>query len=269
LVWRSQEPDNDIRPLATIRPMNPVRDTSIELREVRNSTQPSMLPRETPPPIHDPDVKLSGQYGNPFINVKHVRFSDRPAKTRALDDNNNNVEYSYVILDETNGQVRRSILPEGHIYDEKIESPMDNTQEGSDDDQSVSWTDDSSVASSEQPSDDDGHSDYGKGGFHSCPDNPKNSGFSNSIGEGTFQDEGELSAHVGDYLEPDPDETWRELFRGGANAESDGYAHKNQEQADARRQKWEKAAQRRKQLTSLPSQARGGPEDREIRHGLE
>jgi hypothetical protein len=204
----------------------------------------------------------------------------------------NVVEYSYIILDETGGQVRRSILPEGHTYDEKIESPMDDSQEGSDDEQSVSWTDDSSVASSEQPSDDDGHSDCVKGGFHSCPDNPKNyylqgyedpnqsvdvrntnrnlfseaesSGFSNSIGEGTFQDEGEFSAQVGDYLELDPDETWR-----GANAESDGFAHKTQEQANARRQKWEKAAQRRKQLTSLPSQARGGPEDREIRHGLE
>jgi hypothetical protein len=60
---------------------------------------------------------------------------------------------------------------------------VDNTQEGSDDDQSVNWTDDSSGVSvtSEQPSDNDRHSRCGKGGFHSCPDNPDNS---NSIGEG-------------------------------------------------------------------------------------
>ena len=112
-----------------------------------------MSPRENPPPIHDPDVKLSGKYGDPFVNVKHVRFSDPLANTHAFDDNDNVVEYSYIILDETGGQVRRSILPEGHICDGKIESPVDNTQEGSDDDQSVNWTDDSLVVSvaSEQP----------------------------------------------------------------------------------------------------------------------
>jgi hypothetical protein len=135
LVYQSvrgyQEQNNDVRPLATITPINPVRDTSNEFLEVRNSTHPSISPGEYPPPypppIHDPDVKLSGRYGDPF--VKRVRFSDPPAKTRALDNNDNIVEYSYIILDETGGQVRRSILPEGHVYDKKIKSPMGNAQE--------------------------------------------------------------------------------------------------------------------------------------------
>ena len=108
-----------------------MRDTSNEFLEVRNSTHPSISPGEYPPPypppIHDPDVKLSGRYGDPF--VKRVRFFDPPAKTLALDDNDNIVEYSYIILDETGGQVRRSILPEGHVYDKKIKSPMGNAQE--------------------------------------------------------------------------------------------------------------------------------------------
>ena len=115
----------------------------------------------------------------------------------------------------------------------------------------------SSEVSSDQPDDDDGHDDCGKGEFYSCHDNPRNfypqrcedhsvdarymewnsfseaesSRFSNSTGESTSQDEGEFSTRVGDYLEPDPEETWRELFRGGVNAENDGYAHETQELA--------------------------------------
>ena len=92
----------------------------------------------------------------------------------------------------------------------------------------------SSEVSSDQPDDDDGHDDCGKGEFYSCHDNPRNfypqgcedhsvdarytewnsfseaesSRFSNSTGESTSQDEGEFSTRVGDYLEPDPEETW-------------------------------------------------------------
>ena len=106
---------------------------------------------------------------------------------------------------------------------------MGNAQEEYD-----SWYDDSSEASSDQPSDDDGHGDCGKGEFYSWHDNPRNfypqgckdhsvderytewnsfseaesSRFSNSTGESTSQDEGEFSTRVGDYLEPDPEETW-------------------------------------------------------------
>ena len=110
-----------------------------------------MSPGENPPPV--------GKYGDPF--VKHVGFSHPLSKTCALDDNANNVEHSSVFLDETGRQVRQSILPEGHVYDEEIGLPVDNKQEGADDDQSVIWTDDSSVVSvsSEPPSDDDGHSE--------------------------------------------------------------------------------------------------------------
>ena len=85
----------------------------------------------------------------------------------------------------------------------------------------------SSEVSSDQPDDDDGHDDCGKGEFYSCHDNPRNfypqgcedhsvdarytewnsfseaesSGFWNSTGKGTSQDEGELSTRVGDYME--------------------------------------------------------------------
>jgi hypothetical protein len=150
-VWRSREPDVDIRPLAAIRPTSPIRGTSDKLREDRDSTQPLVSPGENPPPV--------GKYGDPF--VKHVGFSHPLSKTCALDDNANNVEHSSVVLDETGRQVRQSILPEGHVYDEEIGLPVDNKQEGADDDQSVIWTDDSSVVSvsSEPPSDDDGHSE--------------------------------------------------------------------------------------------------------------
>jgi hypothetical protein len=78
----------------------------------------------------------------------------------------------------------------------------------------------------------------------------ESTGFSNSTGEGTSQDGG-YSPRVEDDVEPDPEETW-EQFRGGANAENDGYAFVTQELANARRQKWEQAAQRGKLLTSLP-----------------
>ena len=47
--------------------------------EERNLTHTLMSPGEYPPPAHDPDVKLSDKYGDPF--VKHVRFADPPANT--------------------------------------------------------------------------------------------------------------------------------------------------------------------------------------------
>jgi hypothetical protein len=188
--------------------------------------------------------------------------------TRVLDNNDNIVERSYMTLDETGAQVWRSILPQGYVYDEKIETQRDNAYD--------SWYNNSSEASSDQPDNDDGHEDCGKGGFHSCHDNPRNiylqegedhsvnaryaewnsvsetesSGCSNSTGEGTSQVEGD-SPRVEEDVERDPEETW-EQFRGGANAENDGYAFETQELANARRQKWEQAAQRRKLLTSRP-----------------
>jgi hypothetical protein len=125
--------------------------------------------------------------------------------------------------------VRRSVLPEGHIYDEDIGLPVDSTQEGADDDRSIIWTDDSSVVSvsSEPPSDDDGYSEFGKGGFHSCPDNPANFNsndtvvdvevmntnqrFSNSVGEGSGEDRFEsCKSDGGDVdVEVTPDEEKR------------------------------------------------------------
>ena len=95
------------------------------------------------------------------------------------------------------------------------------------------WCDDSSEASSDQTDDDDGHGDCGKGGFHSCPDNPDNiylqegedgsvtaryvewnlmsetesSGFSHSASEGD-------SPSLEEEEEPDPEESW-DMFRAG------------------------------------------------------
>ena len=65
---------------------------------------------------------------------------------------------------------------------------------------------------------------------------------SNSTGEGD-------SPRMEEDIEPDPEEAW-EQFRGGANAENDGYAFETQEMANTRRRKWEQAAQRKKLLTS-------------------
>jgi hypothetical protein len=91
-------------------------------------------------------------------------FSDPPVKTQAVDNNDHIVERSYMTLDESGTQVWRSILPQGYVYDEKIETQSDNAQEYD------SW----SEASSDRPDDNDGHDECGKGGFHSCHDNPKN-----------------------------------------------------------------------------------------------
>ena len=285
-------------------------------QEVRRThSEERMSPGEYPPPAHahDPDVKLSAKYYDPF--VKHVHFADSPANTkgsqnnniprrqednpawvnspsrrrchqpghqmrtyvgqpfhlrlgaqpsegpqkgrpewpqdkklvgdtREHDDNDNIVGHPDTKLNKTGAQVWRSILPQGYGYEEKPEVKRDD-----DDD---SWYDDSSEAPSDQTDDDDGHEDCGKGGFHSCLDHPDNiylqegedgsvtaryvewnlvseTGsleYSNSTGEGG-------SPRVEEDVEPDPEEAW-EQFRGGANAENNGYAFETQEMADTR-----------------------------------
>ena len=64
-----------------------------------------------------------------------------------LDDNDNQVERSVLVRKKSGSLILRSTLLAGHVYEEEIEPPTVNTQEGSDDDQSVTWTDDSSVIS--------------------------------------------------------------------------------------------------------------------------
>ena len=54
--------------------------------EERNLTHTLMSPGEYPPPAHDPNVKLSGKYGDPY--VKHVRLADPPANTENYQNNN-------------------------------------------------------------------------------------------------------------------------------------------------------------------------------------
>ena len=70
-----------------------------------------------------------------------------------LDDNNNQVEWSVLVRTKSGNLILRSTLLEGHVYEEEIEPPTVDTQEGSDDNQSVIWTDDSSIVSI-PPSDD-------------------------------------------------------------------------------------------------------------------
>ena len=233
-------------------------------------SQNNNIPRRR---CHHPGHQARTYVGQPFHLRLGAQSSEGPQKgrpewpqdrkladdTREHDDNDNIVEHPDTKLNETGAQVWRSILPQGYVYDEKVEVKRDN-----DDD---SWYDNSSEASSDQTDDNDGHEDCGEGGFHSCPYNPDNiylqegedgsvtaryvewnsvsetelSGYANSIGEERVE---------GD-VEPDPEEAW-EQFRGGANAENDGYAFETQELANARRQKWEQAAQRRKLLTSRP-----------------
>jgi hypothetical protein len=157
-------------------------------------------------------------------------------------------------------------LSKGYVYEEK---PVVKRDEDRD-----SWFGNSSDGdSSEAPSDqtdDDGHVDCAKGGFHSCQDHPDNirlqegedgsitaryvdwisvsetgsSDYSNSTGEGG-------SPRVEEDVEPDQEDVW-EQFRGGANAENDGYVFVTQEMANTRRRKWEQAAQRKKLVVSRP-----------------
>ena len=105
-----------------------------------------------------------------------------------LDDNDNQVERSVLVHGKSGSLILRSALLAGHVYEEEIEPPTVNTQEGSDDDQSVTWTDDSSVISI-PPSDDDGHYDCARGGYHKCDDNQINY-FSRDVddSEGTVVD---------------------------------------------------------------------------------
>jgi hypothetical protein len=70
-----------------------------------------------------------------------------------LDDNDNQVERSVLVRTKSGSLILRSTLLEGHMVEEEIEPPTVDTQEGSDDNQSVIWTDDSSIVSI-PPSDD-------------------------------------------------------------------------------------------------------------------
>ena len=83
-----------------------------------------------------------------------------------LDDNDNQVECSTLVHTKSGGLVQRSVLPEGLEFEEEIEPLAVNTQEGSDDDRSVIWTDDSSVVSvlSSSNSDSHGNCDCERGG---------------------------------------------------------------------------------------------------------
>jgi hypothetical protein len=201
---------------------------------------------------------------------------ERPQDKKPFDntrehDNNDNVKNPNTGPNETGAQVWQSILPQGYVYEEK---PVVTRDEDED-----SWFGDSSGGnssdgdSSEAPSDqtdDDEHADCAKGGFHLCPDHPDNirlqegedgsitakyvewnsvsetgsSDYSNSTGEGG-------SPRVEEDVEPDQEDVW-EQFRGGANAENDGYVFVTQEMANTRRRKWEQAAQRKKLVVSRP-----------------
>ena len=54
-----------------------------------------------------------------------------------LDDNDNQVERSVLVRTKSGSLILRSTLLAGHVYEEEIEPPTVDTQEGSDDNQSV------------------------------------------------------------------------------------------------------------------------------------
>jgi hypothetical protein len=193
-------------------------------------SQNNNIPRRR---CHHPGHQARTYVGQPFHLRLGAQSSEGPQKgrpewpqdrkladdTREHDDNDNIVEHPDTKLNETGAQVWRSILPQGYVYDEKIEVKGDNDND--------SWYDDSSEALSDQTDDDDGHEDCGEGGFHSCPYNPDNIYLqegedgsvtaryvewnsvseteslehSNSTGEGD-------SPRMEEDIEPDPEEAW-------------------------------------------------------------
>ena len=66
--------------------------------------------------------------------------------------------------------MQQSILSEGHVFEEEIEPPAANTQEGSDDDRSDIRNDDSFLVSVLSSGVSDGHGNCRRGGFHACND---------------------------------------------------------------------------------------------------
>jgi hypothetical protein len=167
-------------------------------------TIPPASPQKGSPRKHDPDIKLSGVGDDPIgrkraplppatngaeprhnrpnkLNAGESSGNESSKNTQAhdkelnegtgllkgnitLDDNNNQVEWSVLVRTKSGNLILRSTLLEGHVYEEEIEPPTVDTQEGSDDNQSVIWTDDSSIVSI-PPSDDDGHYDCARGGY--------------------------------------------------------------------------------------------------------
>ena len=111
---------------------------------------------------------------SPTVQLKDIRTHDKELsegidllkEQTTLDDNDNQVEQSLLVRTKSGGLVRRSTLLKGHVMEEEIEPPTVNTHEGSDGDQSIIWTDDSSVISIPPSEDSDGHEDCGRGGYH-------------------------------------------------------------------------------------------------------
>ena len=146
------------------------RDLNLEVMVVKmtnplpmESSHQSVRENQGPPPptTRDPEVrkKLSGEYDNPLI----VTFNESPATTCTVDDNDNEVKDSPAVDDESGKSTRRTVLPGGHVYYEEDDPLAVDTDEESDDSElSDTW------------SDDDGHGECGRGGFHTCDDNPDN-----------------------------------------------------------------------------------------------
>jgi hypothetical protein len=202
-----QPDDEDNGLMATVRQGHVKQSTCDE----RDYTPPAS-PQKGSPRKHDPDIKSSGVGNDPIgkkraplplatdgAEPSHNRQNkldagessgDESSKnTQAhnkeldegtgllkgnitLDDNDNQVKRSVLVRKKSGSLILRSTLLAGHVYEEEIEPPTVDTQEGSDDDQSVIWTDNSSVISI--PPSDDGHYDCARGGYHKCDDNPIN-----------------------------------------------------------------------------------------------
>jgi hypothetical protein len=90
----------------------------------------------------------------------HVRYAE--PLTRVYDDNENEVKRPPITLNKQGKGTGQVIPPGGYKYLEE-EPSVTNTQEP------YLGSDDSSAFS-----EDDGHGDCGRGGYHACPDNPAN-----------------------------------------------------------------------------------------------
>ena len=184
-VSSGHQPDDedlDNGPMATVK-QGHVKQSTCNERDYN----PQASPQKGSPREHDPDIKSSGvgddKIGKEQTQLPLATDGAEPSHNRhdkldagessgnessentqahdkeldeetsllkcniMLDDNDNQVERSVLVHGKSGSLILRSALLAGHVYEEEIKPPTVNTQEGSDDDQSVTWTDDSSVIS--------------------------------------------------------------------------------------------------------------------------
>ena len=164
--------ERDYTPLASPQKGSPRKhDPEIKSSRVGNDPigrQQAPLPPATDgaEPSHDRQNKLDAGESLGNKSSKNTQRHDKELDEGTgllkgnitLDDNDNQVKRSVLVRTKSGSLILWSALLAGHSYEEEVEPPTADTQEGSDDDQSVIWTNNSSVVSI-PPSDNDGHYD--------------------------------------------------------------------------------------------------------------